>query len=271
MQPIQHDTDPFGIRKLDLTVRVPEKSEMFTREEAMTYIQGCDFPESVDDLLLAWEIDEHFGPLGNKTILDAMCGPGRLGRELMQLGTHYIVFHDGDHTMMAHAKTMAEAGVRNGQMMHAIISPVDKIALPANMFDLVVCHNSTHQLESIGKLHAVIEKFLHITKPGGFIVIADYQRNTTPEFIQSLEERLTWTKPEIIPLLVPTFTAAFSKSEFADVFASIPGIARWQVVDAALPTLTTHMQERVIQDPVKGHVLDFSPISLRAIAQKEEV
>ena len=74
-----------------------------------------------------------------------------------------------------------------------------------------------------------------------------------------------------MPLLVPTFLAAFSKEEFDRAIESIPGVEHWSVTDAGLPVLSKEMQERVRQDPVKGHVLDFSPISLRVIVQKGHI
>lgn len=265
------ESDPFGLRKIDFRNRIPEKSEMFSKEEAETYIQGCDFPESADDLLLAWEVKERFGDLSHKKILDAMCGPGRLGRELMHLGANHVVFHDGDQTMITHA--VMEASLTKGSHQHveSIVSQADTIHAPNGVFDLVVCHNSTHQMNSKERLGSVLAEFVRVTKPGGFVLIADFQRDTSGGFLKALEQRLMWTKPEIVPLLVPTFTAAFSKQEFEEILRSIPGIKRFQVVDAKLPTLDPRMRERVNLDPVKGHELDFSPISLRVIIQKEDV
>lgn len=269
----QPDSDPFGLRDFDFSIRVTERSEMFTKEEARTYIDGCDYPESADDLLLALEMQRFFGPDGlhRMRILDAMCGPGRLGRELLNMGAQRLVFHDGDDTMIAHARNQASVVLQPGQIMDTVTSPVDNIPLPDKTFDLVVCHNSTHQLSSIDRLHAVMEEFLRITVPGGHIVIADYQRATKPKFLKVLEERLQWTRPEIVPLLIPTFAAAFSKKEFNNVLQSIPGIQKWSVTNAQPPVLTPEMRERVDADPVKGHLMDFSPISLRVIVQKEKI
>lgn len=267
------ETDPFGLRKLDFSVRVPERSEMFTKEEALTYIQGCDYPASIDDWLVAREMGVKFGrrALKTMTILDAMAGPGRLGRELSRMGAKLVVGHDGDETMIAHNRRQAWVRERLGKMKF-VLSPVDAIPLPDNSFDLVVCHNSTHQIESTDKLHTVMREFLRITKPGGHVVIADYQRNTTPEFLSALEERLRWTKQSIIPLLLPTFRAAFSKQEWIDAFRNIPTVASLSVTDAEPPgNLSLRSRKRIDADPVKGHIQDFSPISLRAIAQKEHI
>lgn len=265
---IRNERDPFGLKKRDFSKRVPEKSEMFSREEALTYINGCDFPESADDLLLSIEITQRFPDFRNLHILDTMCGPGRLGRELLKIGTQKVTFHDGDPVMLRHARDQAWHEQRMGTLLDFTLSPVDNIPLPSDSFDLVACHNSTHQLASEDKLRATIAQWLRITKLGGFIFIADYQRNTSPEFISALEERLTWTKERIRPLLIPTFSAAFSKEEFSRTLESIPGVQEFLVFDASLPELTPQMWERVKQDPVKGHVLDFSPISLRVIARK---
>lgn len=262
------ENDPFGLRKRDFSKRVPEKSEMFSREEALAYIHGCDFPESADDLLLAIEIAQRFPDFRNLHILDTMCGPGRLGRELFKIGAQKVTFHDGDPVMLDHARGKAWHEQRMGTFLGFTLSPVDNIPLQTDSFDLVVCHNSTHQLANENKLRNTIAEWIRITKPRGFIFIADYQRNTSPEFISALEERLTWTNPDIIPLLIPTFIASFSKKEFSRTVESVLGIQEFLVFDASLPELTPRMWERVNQDPFKGHVLDFSPISLRVIAQK---
>lgn len=264
---IQPDSDPFGLRNFDFRTRIPERSEMFTKEEAQAYIDGCDYPETVDDFLLAVEVQKLIGPTGS--VLDAMCGPGRLGRELLDLGAQHVIFHDGDETMITHAKTQAFQRMRSGQSIGFVTSEVASIPLPDNTFDLVITHNATHQMADIERLYVVMEEFLRIIKPSGHVVVADYQRSTNPEFFKALEERLQWTRPEIVPLLIPSFTAAFSKDEFKSVLSSIPGIAKWSVFDAKAPILSGELQKRVDADPVKGHIMDYSPISLRVIVEKE--
>ena len=114
---IQPDSDPFGLRGFDFRTRVPEKSEMFDESEARAYINGCDYPETVDDLLLALEVQNLFGSkaIRDMRIMDAMCGPGRLGRELMALGAQHVIFHDGDQIMISHAKNQAAAVMQSGQ------------------------------------------------------------------------------------------------------------------------------------------------------------
>lgn len=271
---IANRTDPnlSGLRSFDFTMRVPEITEMFTPTEARTYIEGCDYPETVDDLLLALEIQERFnndGGIRNMRILDTMCGPGRLGREFLDLGVPSVTFHDGDETMTSHARNRATVYTEFGHSIDVVTSSADNIPLPDNTFDLVVCHNSTHQVASIGRLRLVMREFLRLTVPGGHVVIADYQRSTKPGFLDSLEERLQYTRPEIIPLLIPSFTAAFSQEEFRSVLGSLPGTESWSVTDAKPPLLNPRLRERVNADPVKGHLMDYSPISLRVIVQKQ--
>ncbi len=263
--------DPFGLRGFDFSIRVPEKSEIFDEEEAKAYIEGCDYPETADDLLLALEVQRMFGPdsLSRMRILDAMCGPGRLGREFLGLGAQSVVFHDGDATMTSHAMDEAAKAVVIGQHIDIVTSPVENIPVPDNTFDLVICHNATHQMANIDRLEMAMREFVRVTAPLGHIVVADYQRSTTPNFFRALEERLLCTRPEIVPLLIPSFTAAFSKQEFGSVVCAIPMVRKFMVTDAETPTLTQKMWERVGADPVKGHLMDFSPISLRVIIQKE--
>lgn len=264
-------SDPFGLRDHNWSVRAPEKSEKFVGNEAQIYIDGCDYPDSADDLLLAIEMQQLFGAesIRRMSILDAMCGPGRLGRELLIMGAQHIVFHDGDDTMTTHSRTQAFKIMQSGQGIGFVTSDVGSIPISDNRFDLIVCHNAIHQLSNIGRLRVVMEEFLRLTVSGGYIFIADYQRHTTPEFLEFLEARLNCTREEIVPLLLPSFWASFSKEEFASVITSIPSIRRWSVIDAQLPMLTPQIQETVDRDPVKGHVMDYSPISLRAIVQKE--
>ncbi len=259
------------LRDHDWKVRIPEKSELFEGGEVQTYIDGCDYPESADDLLLALEVQRMFGQdsIGRMRILDAMCGPGRLGREFLGLGVQSVWFHDGDEIMTAHAKEEAHTVVTDEQNIGIITALVEDIPVSDNSFDLVICHNATHQMANIDRLGMAMREFIRITTPGGHVIIADYQRHTTPEFLESLEERLKATKRKIVPLLLPSFFAAFSKEEFDDVLSKIPGIRSWSVTDAQPPVLDQVMQERVEHDFVKGHLMNFSPISLRAIIQKE--
>lgn len=267
----QPDSARFTLRKFDLVMRTPEKSEIFEGDEAQTYIDGCDYPESADDLLLALEMQQRFGveAIRSMSILDAMCGPGRLGRELLILGAQNVVFHDGAEIMTAHSRNKALGVLQPGQSTNIVTSPVDNIPLNDNTFDLVVCHNATHQLTDRGRLRIAMRELLRITASGGHIVIADFQRINGPDFLKRLEERLQFTRPEIIPLLIPSFIAAFSKAEFRSILRSIPGIKHWSVIDAHLPILTAQMQEVVDRDHIKGHVMDFSPISQRVIVQKK--
>ncbi len=266
-------SDPFGLRDHDWSVRIPEKSEIFDETDAQTYIEGCDYPETADDLLLALEVQKMFGQdgIGRMRLLDAMCGPGRLGREFLGLGAQNVWFHDGDEIMTSHAKEEASKVLNDGQSIDVITSQVDNIPVADDSFDLVICHNATHQMANIDRLGMVMREFLRITAPLGHIVIADYQRATNSNFITLLEERLKSTKPEIVPLLLPSFTAAFSKGEFTSVIGGIPGIRKCLITDAEPPTLTQKLWERVEADFVKGHLMDYSSISLRAIVQKEEI
>lgn len=262
--------DPFGIRMIDFSIRVPERSEMFNEVEARTYIEGCDYPESADDLLLAIEIQNRFGPeaVNRARILDAMCGPGRLGKELLVMGAEHVSFHDGHQTMLDHAGAQASAVVRPWQTFSLIKSDVEAIPVADNSFDLVVCHNSIHQLHDEEKLRRSMAELLRVTAAAGHLVIADYQRSMDPGFADALEERLKETREDIVPLLVPTFQAAFSKTEFATALDGNPEVASLTIIDGAMPEVSELLQLRVDADPVKGHVLDFSPISQRVIVRK---
>lgn len=264
----QFKEDPFGLRSIDFRTRIPEISEKFSSEEAEAYIDGCDFPGTADYFLVAKRMGEVVGNFRGKRILEAMCGPGVLGREIWAQGGQNIAFHDGDQTMLEHA--LQKAASISHLIPPCILSEVDDMPVPDNQFDLVVCHNSTHQLADQEKLKKALAEMIRVTAPGGSVLIFDFQRRNDEEFVTALEERLTVTKPEIVPLLIPTFLAAFSKEQFQEVLETIPGIS-WQIKDAQMPQLELHEQEWVNRDPVKGHVLDRSPISLEVIIQKEQV
>lgn len=267
----QLSPDPFGLNRFDFSVRTPEKSEIFNETDAQAYIDNCDYPKSADDLLLALEMQRLFGPVAIRRmrILDAMCGPGRLGREFLHLGAQHVVFHDGDETMIARAKTQAFQVMQSGQSIGFVLSDVGEIPLPDNVFDLVICHNATHQLFDLDRLGAVMREFVRVTDFGGTVVIADFQRPKTLELLKAANDRLHVTKKRIVPLLIDTYAASFSKDEFRDAIQSIAGVKSWSVTDAEPPMLTREMWQRVKADPVKGHLMDYSPISLRAILQKE--
>lgn len=267
----QLSPDPHGLNRFDFSVRVPEKSEIFNEAEAQKYILGCDIPETADDLLLALEMQRMFEPLAIRSmgILDAMCGPGRLGREFLDLGAQHVVFHDGDKTMITHAMAEASKIRQSGQIIESVKSDVCNIKLDDNRFDLVICHNATHQLSDQDRLEEAMREFVRITVPGGHVVVADFQRPATLELKKAASARLNVTNPEVVDLLIPTYAASFSKEEFEGVFRVIPGIRKWSVVDAEPPMLTWEMWQRVNLDPFRGHLMDYSPASLRAIIQKE--
>lgn len=264
------DADPFGLRRVDFSVRVPEASEMFGNREAKTYINGCDYPTSVDDLLLVWELQRTIPDIRSGKVLDVMCGPGRLGRELLGIGLQDVTFHDGHPTMLRHAVQKAVRSLHPEQRINAIRSEVTTIPVDKNTFDLVVCHNSTHQLANPERLREAMGELVRIVKPGGHVVIADYQRDTSPRFLTKLEERLAFTRKKIRPLLVPTFKAAFTKQEWHTALLGIPNIS-WEITDAPKPKLEPWQEQRASLDHVKGHRMDYSEISLRIVIKKGEL
>ncbi|HCM51970.1 TPA: hypothetical protein DIS56_02450 [Candidatus Saccharibacteria bacterium] len=279
MEAIRLEANRFGFRPEDFIIRAPEQSELFDEEDTRKYIEGCDYLKSADDLLLALELQNAFGieNIRNMRILDAMCGPGRLGRELLGLGVSHVTFHDGHRTMINHAEAKATetlASNADNQSVRFVTSDAESTGLLSNEFDLVVCHNSIHQLRDDERLRGVIEEFARVTAPGGHIVIADYQRDPTSEFVDAITERLENTDEQVVDLLRDTFKAAFSKDEFASVLRKIPGISHWLVADARQPDLLDfdlETQIRIAGDHIKGHLMDYSSISQRVIVRKAQI
>lgn len=261
------NTDPFGIKQIDFRIRLPELSEIFTEEEANLYIKGCDYKESVDDFLAAKKMLEvaqiNNDQLMEMHILDVMCGPGALGRNFLKFGAKYVTFHDGHDVMLKHALFEAQKEKIADQEINSVLSDATQMDINDNTFELVVCHNSPHQLGN-ERLVPFLSELARVTKSGGQITIIDYQRSTDLRFIESLEWRLKNTKPEIVPLLLPTFSAAFSKDEFAqaiDIVSQSCGLSEWSIQDSSLPRLSPEDLQIVAKDPVLGHAIDFSPIS----------
>lgn len=254
------------ITMLDLTNRVPEVLEEFTDTNARKYIEACDFPETVDYIMLVWEIQRLLGTerLQSMSVLEAMCGPGRLGRDfLTRARVPSVTFHDGHNLMLKYAIARAQAVLDpSTQKIASVHSDVTSIPIPDNSFDLVIVQNSLHQLSNIERLQAAIKEMVRLTALGGFIVIADYHRSNGPDFKQALARRLRATNPAVHQMLLDTFRAAWSIEEFLQVLNKIQGIS-FTINDGSIGfPVTTEKQILMDADPFQGHVLDRSPITL---------
>lgn len=197
----------------DRSQRIPEESEVFDVNDALTYIKGCDYPETSDYAIPATVIDRKIGVRG-KQILEECSGTSTLAYELWMLGAEKVVSLDASKAMIDYAskKYQLNHGMEFSQ------GSVYNIPFPDDSFDLAVCQNSWHQLYYPFK---ALKEMVRVIRPRGHGVIIDFRRDCDQ---QALIERLEYTKPEIVPLFFDSILASFTKQEFEDMLRRIPGI-----------------------------------------------
>lgn len=118
-------------------------------------------------------------PRGSK-ILDAGCGPGRVGGELGRRG-HQVVGVDADPVLLAAAKAaFPEQDWRVGDLSESTLSAEEAT------FDLVVCAGNVMAFLAPGTAPAVLQGFHSLLVDGGRAVIGcGTDRGYDPEVFQS--------------------------------------------------------------------------------------
>jgi len=105
---------------------------------------------------------------------------------------------------------------------------------------------------------------VRVIKHGGVVIIGDYNRGSSRE---DRDARLQFTLPEMQPLLEESFDASFTPEELISMLAQIPNI-EFAVVLAEDPArLSTDLQQKIQEDPVKGHATDWRT-RLRVVIRK---
>ncbi len=240
--------------QIAISTRVPERAEIFGTEDANTYIEGCDFPQTSDYAIVAAEIALSFGEGGRIAghIVEVCPGPGNLCGELLEIGATKVTGIDGSTDMIVHATTKFLPQVQNGQMefMHAI---AQKLPLPDGSIDGIVNFNSFHQFADNDRAFQALSEMARVLRPGGWGLVRDFQRGASQD---AINKRLEKTRGEIKPLLLDSLTAAFTSDEFNNFLRQIPGIT-FEVVDTQNPwRLSESVCERMRNDPV-AHWMDF--------------
>lgn len=251
----QSDVDPSGLGRRDFSVRVPERSEMFDARDSSTYIHGCDYPKTSDYAIVAAEAVLAFGAQGRLCgqIVEICPGPGNLCGELLRRGADRVVGIDGDPVMIDHASRKFSVQISNGQMQF-LVSTAQELPLEDNVACGTVNFNSFHQFQDEQRALMAIQEMVRVIEPNGWGFIRDFRRGASKS---DIEERLKHTKPKIIPLLLDSIQAAFTRDEFIDLLRQIPGI-EFSVSRAKDPRrLSGAMCALIENDPVE-HWRDFA-------------
>ncbi len=252
--PTTVESDPFGLRKVDPGMRVPERAEIFPPREAEVYANGCDFPETSDYAIVAAEIAFAFGNQGKISghIVEVCPGPGNLCGELLGLGAEKVTGIDGSPVMIAHARNKFPAEIADGRMAFHL-GLAQSLPLPDNIVDGIVNFNSFHQFQDDQRAFAALSEMARVVKPGGWGLIRDFKRGA-PNQSEFIDKRAT--KEEIKKLLADSLEAAFTNDEFRNFLQQIPGI-EFVVKDTQDPwRLPEKVCERMRKDPV-AHWMDF--------------
>lgn len=248
------ESDPFGLKKVNPGVRVPEKSEIFDTGDANTYIEGCDFPLTSDYAIVAAEIALEFGDgiLINGHIVEVCPGPGNLCEELLGIGANKVAGIDGSPVMIAHVKNKFCNQIDAGRMDFKL-GMAQNLPLADNSVDGIVNFNSFHQFADDNRAFQALSEMARVLKPGGWGLVRDFKRGASQD---AIDKRLEKTREEIKPLLLDSLTAAFTSDEFRNFLGQIPGIT-FEVEDTQNPwRLSERVCERMRNDPV-AHWMDF--------------
>jgi S-adenosylmethionine-dependent methyltransferase len=133
-----------------------------------------------DDMLTAIPALQAGKPL---RVLDAGGGLGQVSQRLAALG-HHVVLSEPAAPMLERAKSLfAESGIDDTrvQFVQASIQQLAEalqqlpVALPAQQFDVVVCHAV---LEWLADPLATLGQLLQWLRPGGFLSLAFYNRES---------------------------------------------------------------------------------------------
>lgn len=249
------DTDPFGLSSLDFSIRLPEKSEIFNEEDALTYICGCDYEETSDYKILAEEIAHQLGNKGrlHGQILEVCFGPGNLCGELLRKGATKVIGVDACPIMIKHSSKKFWREIVGGQMQF-IQAQAQNLPFSNNTFEGVVNFNSFHQFSDQNRALAALEEMARVLKPGGWGFVRDFRRGASKEVIA---KRLEHTKPKIVPLLLDSLRASFTSGEFINMLKQIPNIEP-SVTKAKDPRRLSRKVHSLINQDLVEHWRDFS-------------
>lgn len=141
------------------------------------------FPSTIDPRIQHVQIlVQHFGPLNDRTVLDAGCGKGRFARVLLEkYPTAGIWGMDISPEMLKYVP--AEVPTKVGALT--------EIPFPNAMFD---CVYATESLEHAVEIEKAVSELCRVLKPGGKLVIIDknaehWGKLQTPEWEKWFDRR----------------------------------------------------------------------------------
>ena len=230
----------------DLTQRVVEQTELVDGQDAERYNDACDYPETSDYGIVA-EILAMDSDLTDKDVLEIGSGPGNLCQEILGKGAKTVVGVDAAETMIEHA---SRNHLNHGGRIRFDQESVYELPYEDGSYDVVVCHNSFHQLHDP---FTAIKEMVRVTRNGGRVIVYDFRRDVPEE---PFRERVSWTKPEIRQELADSICAALTKEEFRALLGEIPGIS-FSVTDAIDPSSLTPRVDKLIENDPIPHFMDY--------------
>lgn len=203
--------------------RILEPELMDDPEQAEAYAVA-DFAES-HQLRVTW-FRERFGPVRCETVLDLACGSGdmtlRFARALPESRTLAV---DGSQAMLDFATRLLEAEPELLPRVQLLCSFLPSDSLPAQTYDLVMCHSALHHFHDPQVLWSTIRA--HV-RPGSIVFVSDLRRVSSVEQAQQIvHERAANEHPALQRDFAASLCAAFTAEE-----------VRAQLTNAGLSQLT---------------------------------
>ena len=246
------------IAGVDLSIRIPEQSELVEGNDAIRYNEACDYPENADYVLAVEDLRFKNTKIEGQVIMEVGPGPGNLSEELSKAGAGFVFGIDPSMQMMEYLDGKFAKEIDENIMR---FSPISVYSIPnefKELFDVVVCQNTFHQLHNP---KTALEEMVKVTKSGGQIHIWDFRRDISEELLAA---RISYTKPAIWRDLANSVCASLTKDEFRGILSEIDGI-KFSVANAIDPSRLSERARLIIeQDPVPHH-LDYK------ISQKVEI
>jgi ubiquinone/menaquinone biosynthesis C-methylase UbiE len=186
-------------------------------------------------------LDEHFGGVRPKRILDIGCSAGAASAAYAandpKAEVHAIDLGAG---MLRYAHARAESlgvGVHFHQM------DASALAFESDSFDLVVSHNLMHEIGA-EKRRAMLREARRVVRPGGIVIHQDVAIRGLPTLVQQVERdwdthfngEAHWNTYQNADLIADMKAAGFMEAEIVEHdLPAIHGANRWYAISATKP------------------------------------
>jgi 2-polyprenyl-3-methyl-5-hydroxy-6-metoxy-1,4-benzoquinol methylase len=125
--------------------------------------------------------------LNGRRWLDAGCGTGRLARVLAKRGCT-ILGVDASSNMLGIAANQARADGLNGQLKFEQVESIERMSLPAESFDGVLCNSV---IEYVSDPAAAVKQCGACLRDGGMMLVSVPNRSSLLRFLLRLTHRVT--------------------------------------------------------------------------------